>query len=90
MDTLTPVNPIERSGLQTANYFRLGWEGAANDSLTQFIDILSSALAEEVLYKHPQLPVLLENMFLSQQERNILRLADIIQYEILPLFAEKI
>ncbi len=73
-------------GNAVANNFRLGFEAEANELFAAFIDNLTTNLTEEELRQKPQLQQLFAEMLDAQQKRDILRLADIIQYQLLKEF----
>ena len=69
-----------------ANNFRLGYEGAANDLL---VGVISQLVEKEPLFPFGQRPhfIKLCNLIAAaQQRRDTLLIADIIEYEIVPLF----
>ncbi len=73
-------------GNTVAHFFRLGLEAEANEQMTIFIDTLAASITEEKLRQNPQISTLLAEMFEAQQKRDILRLADIIEYQLLQEF----
>lgn len=68
-------------GISIANSFRLGHEAEAHDKLTQLIDNLST-LTEKDMQERPELPAIFSEMLQAQQQRDLLHLADIIQYKL--------
>ncbi len=77
------------SAIAVANCLRLGREAEANQQLTAFIDHLAKTITEEVLQNNPRLPTLLAEMLDAQQKRDFLRLADILQYQLINEQQEK-
>ncbi len=84
------METIDRtSAIAIANCLRLGQEAEANQQLTAFIDHLASTITEEVLQNNPKLPNLFAEMLDAQQKRDFLRLADILQYQLINEKQEK-
>ncbi len=73
-------------GKTIANHLRIGQEAKANEQLTIFIDNITNTLTEKTLLEKPQLTALFAEMLDAQQKRDFLRLADIIQYQLLKEF----
>lgn len=77
------INIISTKGILTANYFRLGYEGAANSTFVEFIDAIIKYCEK---HKHigEQLNSILNIVIQAQERHDILFIADIIEYEIIP------
>jgi hypothetical protein len=65
--------------------FRLGMDGDGNDALVQFIDALSRALVQGTLrVPEAELLPLLALALQAQQRGDLLRVADLLEFEIGP------
>ncbi|WP_206484811.1 hypothetical protein [Thalassotalea sp. G2M2-11] len=85
MDKITQITEISAAGIQVANYFRLGYEGQANKELIIFLDRLELLLSAQTGEVKNSILTLTEVMFQAQTRNDMLFLADILQYELLPL-----
>jgi hypothetical protein len=77
----------ERAG-DVVRAFRLGEDAQANTSLVALIDALASALALPPLAQHnAQILPALQQILDAQMRGDTLWIADLIAYELLPIFA---
>ncbi len=71
------------TGKKIVRCLRLGREAEANQQMPAFIDYLTANLTAELLEKKPQLTSLFAEMLDAQQKRDLLRLADSIEYRLM-------
>lgn len=81
------INIIAAKGIETANYFRLGYEGAANSSFVELIDAIL-LFCQHHKQVGEQINNILNVMIQAQERHDILFIADIIEYEITPYLLE--
>jgi hydroxymethylpyrimidine/phosphomethylpyrimidine kinase len=70
--------------LLTAQAFRLGQEAAANQLLTASIDKLAPAMTAVAPRNLAELSQLLQQTLNAQARQDVIGLADLLQYELLP------
>lgn len=88
MESLKHEEPCEL-GLLVADNFRLGYEGEANQMFVAFIDAVIELIAKNRLGQDLELNTVLGTLIESQTRRDLLFVADILQYELIPLLKEK-
>ena len=67
---------------ETANYFRLGMEAQASDSMVAFIDAFVPLLQGGALVGAHLVQGVLTELLQAQSRKDYLRVADILEYEI--------
>ena len=70
-----------------SNLFRLGMEGAANDALVKIIDGLAQLLADPRCPGAPAIDGVLAEVLSAQERGDVLRIADLLEFELLPRVA---
>jgi len=80
-ETLERTQSAARS---TANLFRLGMEGAANDMLVTLIDGLTELLRDVAPERADEIGHLLSDAVRAQERGDVLRVADLVEFELLP------
>jgi len=72
---------------ETARYFRLGMEAQASDSMVAFIDAFVPLLQGGGLVGAHAVQALLGELLQAQARKDYLRVADLLEYEILDMLA---
>lgn len=67
-----------------AALFRLGMEAQASENLVKFIDAFLPMLASSAPKQIGQLTALLNDIVAAQSRKDYLRVADLLEYKILP------
>jgi len=67
-------------------FFRIGMEASGNEHFTECIELLLKVVEKNHTYAINELNAILTKMLLSQERRNWVALADIIQYEFIDFF----
>ena len=67
-----------------ARLFRLGMEGQASENLVKFIDAFMPTLVGAAQEQIGQFSSLLNEIITAQARKDYLRVADLLEYEILP------
>ena len=83
MATMIFPEEVAQIADKTATAFRLGHEAYANEYFTEFIDLFSKAINSEILEQRPEITLILSEIFEAQQKRDILKVADLLQYKLL-------
>jgi hypothetical protein len=85
MEEVKSIDSLSNIAITTADYFRLGYEGASAKQFVLLIDQLSSFLEQQQCQNHPKLVNFFSIMLKAQETNDHLYLADLIQYELFPL-----
>lgn len=75
--------------LSTVESYRRGMEAQGSESLVALIDVLSALLQSFGSIDSGAFSQVLTAMFAAQERKDCLYLADLLQYEMLPLLLEK-
>lgn len=67
-----------------ASLFRLGMEGQASENMVKFIDTFLPELGGKPPEQIAQLTLLLNDIMTAQSRKDYLRVADLLEYELLP------
>lgn len=87
---MQPQNPnLEELLATTACSFRCGQEGMANNVMTVMIDCLGPKLPLMPADALQQMTPLLEEIMAAVSRKDFSRAADLLEYRLLPLVAEK-
>lgn len=85
MGNLKKLESIHEQGLKVADGLRLGYEATASTLLIKFIDTFNELVVENKIIMNQNMATLISIMLEAQQRSDNLYLADILQYELLPL-----
>ncbi len=73
-----------RATRSTANLFRLGMQGRANATLIDLVDGLTELLADAPVEQAGPVGALLSEVVAAQERGDVLRVADLLEFELLP------
>lgn len=83
------MNEIFEPLQNAVRYYRLGMDGVASDYMVHFIDAFSMLMTQErVKAKTPELAAYFGRVIDAQLKGDTLRIADILEYELMPLIGE--
>jgi hypothetical protein len=85
MEPLNLLEQISIKGQDAANAFRLGYEGTANSLYSSFIDLMTTYTTDTQFEANNDYINLINVMLAAQERSDTLFLADILQYELLPM-----
>jgi len=87
MDKKIMFKQLDQTGRDLCQQFQLGYEAQANNTLTDFLDLLILFIEEKKLSENKELNDLFTIMLSAQQRHDVLFLSDIISYVLLPKLA---
>lgn len=78
---------ISQTLKMAAEAFRLGMEAAGSEALARATELLEAKISGWSEQELRSLNLLLEELFEAQSSKNFLFAADILEYQVLPIFA---
>lgn len=80
------LDTLSNALLESASNFRIGREALANRQLAALFDLMSEHLSQLNTAEQAHIQQVLPQLFTAQKRRDLLYLADLLQYELRPMF----